>query len=51
MSFTSRLLCTALAILVFITGHEALALEVGLRGEFGGDTEIVSGGASLRVDF
>ena len=27
------------------------ALEVGLRGEFGGDTEIVSGGASLRVDF
>ena len=27
------------------------ALEVGLRGELGGDTEIVSGGASLRVNF
>ena len=27
------------------------ALEVGLRGEFVGDTEIVSGGASLRVNF
>ena len=27
------------------------ALEVGSRGEFGGDTEIVSGGASLRVNF
>ena len=27
------------------------ALEVGLRGEFGGDLEIVSSGASLRVNF
>ena len=27
------------------------ALEVGLRSEFGGDTEIISGGASLRVNF
>lgn len=27
------------------------AFEVGLRGEFGDDTEIVSGGASLRVNF
>ena len=28
-----------------------LALEVGSRGEFGGDTETALGGASLRVDF
>ncbi len=27
------------------------ALEVGLCGECGGDTEIMSGGASLRVNF
>ena len=27
------------------------ALEVGSRSEFGGDTEIISGGASLRVNF
>ena len=27
------------------------ALKVGLRGEFGGDAEIVSGGASLRFNF
>ena len=32
-------------------GNRYFALEVGLRGEFGGDTEIVSGGASLRVNF
>ena len=35
----------------FVAGNRYFALEVGLRGEFGGDTEVVSGGASLRVNF
>ena len=35
----------------FAAGNRYFALEVGLRGEFGGDTEVVSGGASLRVNF
>ena len=28
----------------FAAGNRYFALEVGLRGEFGGDTEVVSGG-------
>ena len=35
----------------FAAGNRYFALEVGLRGEFGGDTEVVSGSASLRVNF
>ncbi len=31
--------------------NEYFALEVGLRGEFGDDTQIVAMGASLRVNF
>ena len=34
-----------------VAANSYFALEVGLRGEFGGDKETVSGGASLRVNF
>ena len=41
----------ALIVASFAAGNRYFAFEVGLRGEFGGDTEVVSGGASLRVNF